>query len=222
MAGAICRIALGSVLRTGTSSRQVHPPPPGYESYCRDYLGLGSVTWLTPKETRHRTHLASHCWTDRAVRGKLVRRIRANRLRDVHPFMGTRAVWELAHLLYQKSRRPILVVAPHPTLTEWVNDKVEFARLVRRIYGDRWLPPTTSCSSLAALSHEVRSLAAHHRAMGVKLPDAAGGGGNVVLDAEQFRRCSLRAVREELGRRLDAIGLDGQADAPGWGLGRVT
>ena len=55
-------------------------PIPGYEGYCEDRLGLGSVTWLRPRP-RARTRVAFACWQDRRVRNELLQAIRAGRLR---------------------------------------------------------------------------------------------------------------------------------------------
>jgi len=196
--------------QTGDFVGASHPPPAGYEAYCQEYLGLGTVAWLQPRQARACARLASHCWIDRDVRTELVRLLRADLLSAVHPFMGSREVWQLARLLRHASRRPVFVVAPPPALTAWVNDKIEFSRLIQRLFGDRWLPPTRVCSSLSALSRQLRDLADRYRVLAIKVADGAGGHGNVVVSAERIRGRSLGAIHAELRRRLRKTGWHGE------------
>lgn len=198
--------------RDGDVVAMSHPPPEGYERYCQQYLGLGEVTWLTPAHTRYRTNLASHCWTDRNVRHELIHRLRTNELRRLHPLMGSRDPWQLARMLHRHAHRPLSVVAPPPALTVWINNKIAFANLVGRLFGEHWIPTTRSCSSLTLVTEHLRDLARYHRVLGVKLPDAAGGGGNIVIPATEIRTLSLHAVRSAIQTRLRAIGWRGERD----------
>lgn len=184
--------------------------PPVYETYCREWLGMGDVTWLVPSAEHHRRKLASHCWQDRAIRHALVHGLRSREWLYLHPLMGSSDVWELARMLQESARRPLKVIAPPPELTQWVNDKLAFADTVRRLFGPEWIPATGACSNFALLSHDVRELAERSQVIGLKIPDAAGGGGNLLLDAAGFRGRSLLAIRRDLKIRLRRIGWRGE------------
>jgi hypothetical protein len=169
-------------------------PIAGHDEYCRDILGLGSPEWLRPRPPRINMHIAEACWQDAAVRDLLVRKLRQGDLAHVHPHMGTFAVWELAALLYEESGCPLSVIAPSPRLTKWVNNKVVFAKTVVRLFGRAFVPRTESAWSLALLAPRVKELAEQAEAIGMKLPDSAGGGGNIVLLSKDLRGKSLREL----------------------------
>ena len=186
------------------------PPVAGFGSYVRDRLGLGSIEWLNPPPPRSNTlRLAYACWEDRATRHRLVHKLRRGELTYLHPHMGTVSVWVLAALLHRASRRPVKVIAPPPGVTRWANHKVAFAETVTRLFGPEWRPRTEAADNYATLSHRVAALATTSRMLAFKLPDSAGGRGNVVLDAAPFRRMPLRAIRTELKERLRPLAWSG-------------
>lgn len=188
------------------------PIADGYEEYCTDYLGLGSVRWLHPRPLRNPLRLAEACWEDPAVRGELVRLARVGKLRYLHPHMGTLPVWELASLIRSESGRPIHVIAPPPRLSTWVNDKVRFTELVRRLFGSDYVPNTRSAGNFATLSKHVKQLASNSTAIGIKLADSAGGGGTVVLDARKYTSRNLGDIYEELMDALRVVHWDGRKE----------
>src|SRR5271157_5307897 len=206
------------------------PAVDGYEEYCRDYLGLGSPRWLDPPASRAgRSGLALACWTDRATRHRIIRELRCGELLALHPHMGTFAVWELAALLQRASRRPVRVIAPPPGVTRWVNNKIAFADTVTRLFGPQMRPRMVAVANFTTLSQRVAELAEDARVLVIKLPDSAGGRGNVVIDATLLRGKSLLAIckmlehlirplcwdrRHPLGSALDP------APAPGAAHGR--
>jgi hypothetical protein len=186
------------------------PPPLGYETYCWESLGLGKVKWLRPDAALEKHHLASLCWKDRIVRRTLVHACRSRSLRYIHPYMGCLAVWQLTDLLHRSSRRMLKVIGPHPGLAAWVNNKAHFARTVSRLFGESSIPPTCVASNLAILSKRVREVAAGSPVIGLKMPSSAGGGGNLVLEAERFRGLSLESIRTELKMLLGEMGWSGE------------
>ena len=171
------------------------PAVDGYEEYCRDYLGLGSPRWLDPPPSRAGpSGLALACWTDRATRRKIIHELRCGELLALHPHMGTFAVWELAALLQRASRQPVRVIAPPPGVTRWVNNKIAFADTVTRLFGPQMRPRMVAVANFATLSQRVAELAEDARVLVIKLPDSAGGRGNVVIDATLLRGKSLLAI----------------------------
>ena len=182
----------------------------GYEQYCRDYLGLGNPTWLRPAGGAHPLCVAAACWEDRGVRRKLIHAVRAGELFYVHPHLGNRPVWELAMLLREASRRPLQVIAPPPALAAWANDKIAFTGIVERLFGSRFVPKTEQAANFATLADRVRDLLAESRMLILKLPDSAGGAGNVVLECEPLIGHSLEAIREQLKTSLAGLAWQGE------------
>ena len=56
-------------LRAGTGDFVATSAPvaDGYESYCHEKLGLGSVQWLHPRPTRNPLRIAEACWGDQEI-----------------------------------------------------------------------------------------------------------------------------------------------------------
>jgi hypothetical protein len=193
-------------------------PEPAWASYCTRTLGLGEPRWLHPRPSGRAPRLPTDCWIDRDVRGELVAALRGGRLRYLQPYQATQPVWQLARLLRAKSGRRVEVVGPPPGLSACVNDKVWFARQVHRLFGDRYLPPTRSAGNLATVTHMVRRLAETSRSVVVKLPDASGGTGNLVLDATEIRGRTLGETRGWLRIRLAPLDWHGESEllVSGW------
>ncbi len=185
-------------------------PMCGFEDYCRDYLGLGSPTWLHPCPRSNPLRLATACLGDRRVRRSLHHAIRHAPLFYIHPHMGTQPVWQLAAFLQESARRPVKVIAPPPAVAELANDKLRFSDLVRRSLGDRFLPPTREAANLNTLTRLVRDLAGSRRKLVIKLPDSVGGGGNVVLSSDRVRGRSLAGIRTILKRLTKDLDWEGQ------------
>jgi hypothetical protein len=119
--------------------------------------------------------------------------------------MGTLSVWELAALIQAESCRPLQVIAPPPEVVRWVNDKILFTETVARLFGPEFVPRTTSACSFAVAARLATDLAQRSAMLGFKLPDSAGGDGNVVIDAEQIRDRSLAETCQLLKRELSPL-----------------
>lgn len=185
------------------------PPPDCYQRYCEQTLGLGSVQWLNPAVSRQNGGVTASAWKDRSLRHALIRAIRADGLRHVHPHMGSFAAWELADLLHRASRRPLAVIAPPPALCGLVNDKVRFTGIVQELLGVAATPVTRSAGSVACLVHHVRQLSDRCVKLCVKLPNSAGSHGIVVLDAAELRRLSPPELYGRLQDFLESVGWSG-------------
>jgi hypothetical protein len=181
----------------------------GYEEYC-GRLGLGSVTVLRPESSRD-LGVAAACWKERLVRSKLQEAMRHDGLRYVHPHMGTDLVWAVAWLLHRSTRRPLHVIAPPPVLSRRVNHKLWFTDVVGRLFGDDAIPHTEWASDHATLATIVRRLSGSSRRIVVKVPDSAGGAGNLVLESDVFRHLSLTAIQDSLEAGLNDLKWFGQS-----------
>ncbi len=182
---------------------------PAFEAYSSERLGLGSVTWLNPR-SKNPLAIASACWTDKAVRERLIDEVKANRLRYLHPHMGTLPVWVLATSLRRATNRTVEVIAPPPSLTQSINDKVWFADVAKRLLGQDAVLRTHHVWNYATLSRLVRDLAADSRELVVKIPDSAGGAGNLVLRSDRFRSLNLGEISALLKHRLADLEWEGR------------
>nr|PZN89924.1 MAG: hypothetical protein DIU52_10635 [bacterium] len=182
------------------------PRNPAFEAYCRDVLGLGAVEVLRPAAKVRRGALAARVIQDGGLLTRLADVARRRGGLNVQPYIGSGAVWALAGAIGEQAGVTVHVVAPPPGVTRRVNDKTWFARQAAELLGERALPDTTVAHSMAALAARVRRLAHDHDRIAIKLPSAAGGEGNAVLDAACVRDLPLAAVRETLRGLLRRLG----------------
>ncbi|QDT02113.1 hypothetical protein K227x_04840 [Rubripirellula lacrimiformis] len=178
-----------------------------YEQYCRGSLHLGKVDRIHPRQNEDLehsdgVHLAEALWKDRRTRRDLIRAIRQDGLRYLHPHMGSHAVWHLALLLHQASHRPLKVIGAPPEVTVFANDKGQFTRLVHRMFGPTATPPSHVVWNTANAAKRIQQIDGEACCVALKLPNAAGGEGNLVLSMETIRNHSLtevdRLLREQL------------------------
>jgi hypothetical protein len=196
---------------TGDVMASCTPADPVFEDYCTRTLGLGQPEWLRLQPDGDPLKLAVACWTDRQARDRLVQRARKGQLERVHPYLGSFHVWALAQLLSRAARRPLSVVAPPPGLARRVNDKTWFASLVTRFLGEAHIPETYQVYNHATLAHVIQRCFGTSPHVVVKLPDSAGGKGNLVLDTDQFAGRSIGAIRARLRCALHPLRWDGNS-----------
>lgn len=177
-----------------------------FEAYCRDVLGLGTVEVLHPAPTMQGAALAARVAEDGWLLARLADAVRRRGGLNVQPYIGSGAAWALAAKIAERAGATVHVAAPPPGVTRRVNDKAWFARQAAELLGERALPPTTEAHSLAVLAARVRALARDHDRIAIKLPSAAGGEGNAVIDAACVRDLPLAAVREALRGLLLRLG----------------
>ncbi len=181
-------------------------PGEGYEEYCRTYLGLESCSWLRPRRPEDGRNLARACWQDSEAFAWLAQAVETGQLTAIHPYMGSPDVWELSVRLSRAAGRFVPVLAPPPALSLWANNKVDFASTVSRLFGEEWILPASPASSLAGIASAARFWAPRSRRLGIKLPDSAGGRGNLVLPVDRLEWRSDDALRKELRSLLHDIG----------------
>jgi len=169
-----------------------------FERYREEQLGLGPIEWLHCPASLNYRRAAAMAWEDPVIRHRLIQKINSGTLAYIHPHIGNHAVWALAMMLRNATDRPVQMLAPHPALTRSVNNKLWFADVVRRLLGPSRVPLTREASSYAGLAAIVQHMAEDADRLVVKLPDSAGGAGNQVLEAAQWRHRSLGEIRGAL------------------------
>jgi hypothetical protein len=200
----VLRAVAGDLVATCT------PHDPAYAEHCAHRLGLGQITWLHPRASGSRLRVASACWRDLHVRHTVLRALRAGALDFVHPYHGSLEVWAMARLFTRAARRPLRIIAPPPVLTRRVNDKVWLADVLTRMFGERIVPQTRHAWNLATTARIARELAADALTVVLKVPDASGSAGNVLLEASELRGQSLAAIRSLVQERLAPLGWAGE------------
>ena len=172
---------------------------PDFEDYARDDLRLGEVTVLprpvgSPRGTggvppttaagaAPGSPLPDALRTDPASMSRLVRLARERGSLTVIPFLSTDGAWRLAEAVAAEAAVDVFVLGPPPALAARVNDKSWFSCRVVEVLGPDAIPETGWAADAFELTAELSLLAKRHRRLVVKMPDSAGGVGNVVLDS---------------------------------------
>jgi hypothetical protein len=190
---------------------------PDFEAYARETLRLGDVDVLLRPAAeaagdddagrRASGSLPDALRRDPATMARLVRRAREHASLTVIPYLSTPAAWRLAAAIGEQAGRgvDVSVLAPPPALAALVNDKAWFSRRVVDVLGPDAIPETGWAADALELTATLQVLAKRHSRLVVKLPDSAGGVGNVVLDGEAVAGLDhdrlLAHVWERTGRR---------------------
>jgi hypothetical protein len=189
----------------------VTPPAPGYETYCRQKLGLEPVELVPATPLDNRLALARACGEGEA-RDRILQRIEASGNLTIDPFMGIDEVWELAASLSRSSGADVTVAAPPPPVTWVANDKQAFSQLVESVLGPEWLVETRVGRSPEVLARELLSLAERHDQVGLKRLRCASAMGNKVFSADEIRGRQVDAVAARVRRFLDRTQWRGDED----------
>jgi hypothetical protein len=112
------------------------------------------------------------------------------------PYLGSQSTWALASTLAAQSGTPVWVAAPGPRLTRRVNDKLWFSERVTQVLGRRALPLTYYIFGPEALANPGRAARpTPPDRVCIKVPDATGGAGNLILEAKPLARLRLASLR---------------------------
>ena len=182
---------------------------PEFETYCREYLGLGNPRVLTPKMAGGDDSLATCCRKDMEFVAIVATHAETYGGLNILPYMGTWPLWELAGSIADHCGVPVRVIAPPPQLTRRVNDKIWFAKLVQSICGQTAIPTAREAENFSRLCQLAIDLASTHASIAIRLPDSASSAGNLVLDAESLRGISWHALHDQLYQRLCGMGWNG-------------
>lgn len=185
------------------------PIDKAFENYCREQLNLGSPEWLHCRPTQSKRGLAGTCWKDKEIRDRLVQQVKERKIQYLHPHMGNFPAWALGLLLSRAAGEKIQVIAPHPSLTNAVNNKVWFTRVTNKLLGSSHTPYSRPANSYSGLASLARQLGHRESRLVIKMPDSAGGAGNLVFRANEFLNQRLGQVQKTLRKRLEPLGWNG-------------
>jgi len=180
-----------------------------FESYCSNFLGLGSPKLIVPGRGKPGEPLASRCARDQDFINSVGAYARAQGELTIVPYMGTGWIWRLAGIIAARAGMPIRVAAPPPKLTRLANDKYWFDKRVAELLGPQAHPPSIGCWNLAVLSNHCHDLANRYARIAIKLVDSASSAGILVLDATEIEKLTLHQLRDLLVIRLRGLGWRG-------------
>lgn len=180
-----------------------------FETYARDDLRLGDVDVLPRPDTTG--PLPQALLADHASMARLVRCARDHGGFTVIPYLSTPAAWRLAAAIAEEAGVPVDVLAPPPALAARVNDKSWFSRRVAEVLGPDGIPETGWALDAFELTNSLQILGKRHRRLVVKMPDSAGGVGNVVLDAADVEGLDHDALLAHVWQQTGRAGR-------GWGF----
>ncbi len=163
----------------------VTPAVPGYESYCRETLRLGSPVHLIAEPAVSPSAVAKACLKKR-TRAALVETARNSGAMTLHPYMGIEEVWELASVISTDSQTPVCVIGPPPPVNWVANDKALFDELVSRVLGRDWLVDTRIARDAEGIRTDLRAMAQRHPRVGLKRTRCASAMGNAVFDSDEL------------------------------------
>ncbi len=195
----------GDILLLGTD------PHPAFDAYCRDVVGAGAPRVLrAPTAPQRRiVPIATRCREDAHFFAQLARFAQDAGGLTLYPYVSSGHDWLLASAIAIAARVPVGVAASLPGLARRVNDKGWFTEQVRWLLGRESVPPTFTVLGPAALAGRIAHLAQRYPKTVIKVPDSAGGKGNLVLESEQLNRLPLQAIYRRLRRLLGGLGWRG-------------
>ncbi|WP_417622494.1 hypothetical protein [Parasphingorhabdus sp.] len=179
-----------------------------FEQYLAGILSQDSAQILCVDrgDSRIPMALSAACLKDEPVLSKLAAAASAAGTLNICPYLSSGYDWLLGAEIARRSGCPVQICGPLPQISRRVNDKLWFSDQVRQILGEASVPPTYSVYGPIAAASVLARLARTHERVVIKLPASAGSMGNLVLESEFVRSLSLAGLRDELLRRLHAIG----------------
>lgn len=189
----------------------VVPVTDGYEEYCRDALGLGTVRFVHCEPAAGPLGVARAC-REPAALAQIAERARSAGGLLVHPFMGIESVWELAAAIARAAQVPVQVVGPPPPVTWIANDKAHFSEVVERTLGSDWLVETRASRDAGELAALLSDLASRHRQVALKRLRCVSGMGNAIFGSAELLDLGPAGVRSEVERFLERTDWEGDED----------
>lgn len=169
---------------------------PGYGAYCEDVLGMGRAEFVRAEVSGGPMEVARACSQGAAFERICARTREAGGL-SIDPYMGIKAVWELAAAVASETGLPVHVCAPPPIATWIGNDKGLLSECVERTLGPTWVVETRESSEVDALVSHLIDLATRHARVGLKRTRCASGMGNLHFPAEALRDPDTVCTRVE-------------------------
>ncbi len=181
---------------------------PAFEAYLADYPGIGGVTFLEA-DAKSLSPVAAQCRSEPQLRNVLIAALQDRGAMTIQPYVANGHAWRLAADLGAEAELAVHVAGPGPRVMRRSNDKLWFWELARKIAGVGSVPPTWAAYGPAAAAGHVARLIRRHGQVVLKVPNSAGGAGNIRIDGTKLSAYTISVIREFLIRHLSALGWDG-------------
>lgn len=185
----------------------VTEPAAGYETYCRDHLGLGSPESVLAEVVSTPLAVAEACGRGAAF-DQIVARARDAGGLLIHPYMGIEPVWELAARVAVDAHATVKVMGPPPPVTWVANDKKSFSELVEQTVGVEWLVRTETAREPAAIAQSLRDIAGTCARVGLKRTRCASAMGNEVFDSTDLLTQNVESIVDGFLKRTEWDGVE--------------
>ncbi len=171
-----------------------------FEQYLEKDLGLGHRDYLYIDQTNDEVRVPTpvKCLKDAHAYAQLCAQVEERGGATLVAHITTGTIWTLAKKLGRDTGLPIHVAGPTPSLTARVNDKLWFASLTTRLFGEAAVPHKYSVYGPAALTGRVHSLARSYEKIVIKVPDSAGSAGNFPILSADIADISVKDLHQYL------------------------
>lgn len=171
-----------------------------FEQYLEKDMGLGHRDYLYIDQSSDEVRVPTpvKCLKDAHTYAKLRAQVEKRGGATLVAHITTGTIWALAKNLGRDTGLPIHVAGPTPSLTARVNDKLWFASLTTRLFGEAAVPHKYSVYGPAALAGRVYSLARSYEKIVIKVPDSAGSAGNFPILSKDIEHMGVKALHRYL------------------------
>lgn len=178
------------------------PQPPGYESYNRETLGIGTPEILVADGLEDPLACAAGCFEEEIFE-QLARWAEAAGGVAVEPFMAIRPVWQLADRLEERGADVVVRGPPLPSL--WIaNDKRNLSEICDRLFADRRTVESRTAEEPGEMADRLLELAEQYPRVGLKRPRSASAMGNKVFESDELLDVGRDEVRRRVRRFLES------------------
>jgi hypothetical protein len=187
-----------------------HPLEKSYEDYNQAYLGLGSPTIVQVENSGyHPIFIARNLAHNKTRLIEIAEACRDQEGIVIHPYMGSRDVWNLAQRLDQVITGKVRVLAPPPHLTDFVNNKVIFTELVKSILGDDSVIETRVANCEDEVLLHLRQMSQEYPRVAIKMGNYASAMGNQIFESADLRHLSPVEFDSLIKTKLWALNWNG-------------
>lgn len=190
------------------------PDIPGYGHYLAGHLGFGRPTYVRAAPAPGALTYAGFeaLLADEQAQRQIAARIsQSDRDFWIHPYMGLEAAWRLGRRLAERTERTVRVLAPLPTVTAQVNNKLWFREAVAAVLGRESTLESHAGRSAKEISALLRQLSKSSARLALKLADSASGMGTGVFQRDEIQARSTESLQVFVADWLSEHGWDTNA-----------
>ena len=123
------------------------------------------------------------------------------------PHISTGTIWKLGKKLSEATNTKIHVMGSLPAITKLANNKLQFGKFARSLFGENAVPKEVIAFNATSLVSNIMSFMKRYAQLVVKLPDSAGSAGNLPIDCKEILGRSPLSIHRYLARQLEALNI---------------